>query len=306
MIKLATAAMQCVYNKQANLEKMLRMVDEAAGEGADFIVFPEQALSGYLVELHRIHTKVEDDFDEYWYQYENAECVPEGPSVQTMIKKAQEKNIYISFGMTRKEQGLEQKIYNSVVLVGPDGYVGKYDKVHLPIDEAHMFFRGREFPVFETRLGKIGFNICCDVNYPEAAREVTLQGADILVYAFAWALDKDDPDPAKDNEYILYDHFVSTRQLENQCYVITSNQFGKNGTCDFFGHGDIITPDGRHVANTGFAEGIAYYETNSIKDDLYRGIYSYFGLHLLKNREPSAYKNQMNSITTNDEYEQHT
>ncbi len=78
-------------------------------------------------------------------------------------------------------------LYNTLVLVGPDGYIGKYRKVHLPLTERIMMYPGDgDYPVFETRFGKVGLMICFDKAYPEVARSLALKGAEILLCPTAW------------------------------------------------------------------------------------------------------------------------
>ncbi len=302
MTKFATAAFRGTYNKEENLKNILRLIDEAADNKADLIIFPESALSGYLMELHRIHTLAEDGIDEYWYQYKNAETV-EGPAVGMICEKARERNIYVVCGFTRKDLTFDYKLYDSCLVAGPEGLLGTYDKVHLAIDEIHMFYPGKEFPIFETRFGRIGIMICYDKNFPEPAREMVLQGADILICCTCWGYndsDFDGADPMQDLNYRNYDLLDRVRAIENQRYWISSNWFGKVHRMNLFGAANIINPEGNTVATTGTKEGIAYYETESVKEDIYRGQYYNFGLSYYKDRRPSAYKHLLQDITVNN------
>ena len=284
--KLATTSMSVVYDKQVNLKKYLSFIDEAAGNGADLLVFPEQSLQGYLPSM------IELDLAHYRYQYDNAEMVPGGACVSAIIQKAIEKNIYVVFGMTEKDENIDYILYNTAVLTGPDGYVGKYRKVHRPLDELHIYYPGSEFPVFETKIGRIGMIICYDKAFPESARESTLGGAEILITPLCWPLfaHENASDPEKDpnlEEHRLYDR---VRAMENQIIFISSNQFGVCGKASYLGNSNIVGSSGAILATTGYREGIAYAEID-VKREIYRGkTVGMMGSNLIRERRPSIYK----------------
>ncbi|WP_318744085.1 carbon-nitrogen hydrolase family protein [Treponema sp.] len=288
MVKIATCCIHCVYNKEENLKKYFSFIDEAAAKGANLVVFPEQSLQGYLQSL------VAMPYSDHEYQYTNAELVPEGETVQKIIAKAKEKNVYIVFGMTERDPEIDYKLYNSAVLVGPEGFVGKYRKVHLPGDELHIYSPGHSFPVFETKIGKIGMLICYDKQFPESARELALGGAEILVMPTAWPFNDPCPehlaDVTKDVMYKIYDTYDTSRAMENQLLFVSSNQVGKTGDIDYIGCSTITDPYGTKLCTTGCKEGIAMTEV-----DLKKAIFDYkkgtmLGLNLLFDRNTSAYK----------------
>ena len=284
--KLATASMNVVYDKQANLIKYLSFIDEAADQGAELLVLPEQSLQGYLPSMTQL------DLTHYWHQYDSAETVPGGAAVSAITEKAAERNIYIVFGMTEKDADIDYKLYNTAVLTGPDGYVGKYRKVHTPLDELHIYYPGAEFTVYRTRIGRIGLMICYDKAFPESSRELALGGAEILVTPLAWplAVHENASDPEKDpclDEHRLYDR---VRAMENQILHISSNQFGVCGKSSYLGNSNIVGANGDILATTGYREGIAYAEVD-IKKEIYRGkTVGMMGSNLMRERKPSIYK----------------
>lgn len=271
MITVATACMNCAYDKQKNLEKYFSFIDQAAEKDAKLLVFPEQSLQAYLENL------VVNKLSDFHYQFENAEVIPEGDSVQKIIAKAKEKNMYIIFGMTERDGENYYKLYNTMVLVGPEGYIGKYRKVHLPMDELHIYNHGTDFPVFDTEIGKIGMLICYDKAFPEAARELALGGAELLVMSTAWGCNdvKNGPDYKEDSMYFKYDLYDRARALENQCFFISSNQQGLAGETNYIGYSNIVNPCGHVVASTGSAEGIAYADID-VKKDIHIGRICWF------------------------------
>lgn len=287
MVKLATACINVVYDTAKNLAKYFEFIDEAASKGANLIVFPEQSLQAYLPSLTVLETS------SLHYQYENAQLVPEGPAVQAIIKKAKEKNITVIFGMTERDAEVDYKLYNTMVLVGPEGFIGKYRKVHLPLDELHAYYAGEDFPVYDTSIGKIGMLICYDKAFPESARELALNGAEILVMSTAWpfADPSNAPHPEVDDMFYIYDVYDKARALENQCFFLSSNQFGICGQISYIGCSNIVSPSGKILATTGYSEGIAYAEVD-IKKAVHIGkTEGFFGLNLLKDRNTAAYKN---------------
>lgn len=290
MVKFSTVCMNCEMDKEANLNKYLKYIDEAALNGANLIVFPEQSLQGYLTSVVSMDMSGDAGKNEFLYQYKNSEVVPNGSSVQAIIKKAQEKNIYVVIGMTERDADINHKLYNTAVLVGPEGYIGKYRKVHQPADELHSYYHGDGFQVFDTSIGKIGLLICYDKWLPESTRELALMGAQILIMPTATAFSDEKRDFDNDFAYYSYDTFDRARAMENQTYFISSNQIGICGVSDYFGHSNIVSPEGRIVASTGYKEGIAYFETKNIEEDIFWGKEHFAGLNFLKDRRPSAYK----------------
>ncbi len=251
---LATVSMQVTFDKKQNLARYLYYMDRAAHIGAELLVFPEQSLQGYL------HNAAQLRMDFLAYQHAQAETVPDGPSTQLLIREAQQRNLYLVWGMTEvdPDEGPDV-LYNTAVLVGPEGYIGKYRKVHQPLDELHIYWPGNEWPIFETKLGRIGLLICYDKQFPEATRELALRGAHLLVMPTAWALTVagGDPNPEKDYQTYLYDLFDFTRAAENQLWFISSNQYGQAGDHDYLGRSRIVAPTGFPVAQVLYEEGMA-------------------------------------------------
>lgn len=287
MIKMATTAINCVFDKKKNLEKYFKYIDEAAANGSNLVVFAEQSLQGYLTSLVKMESS------DFMYQYKNAEIAGEGECFKAIMQKAKEKNIYIIFGYTEKDKEKDWVLYNSMALVGPEGLVGNYRKVHNPFDELHIYTPGNEFKVFDTSIGKIGMLICYDKSFPESTRTLALKGAEVIVMSTAWGYDTFESKPEdidKDRAFYIYDLYDRVRALENCCYFISANQVGITGMGNYFGNSNIVNPRGEIVASTGTKEGIVYYETESIQEDRYDAMHvGFFGLNMIKDRRPIAY-----------------
>jgi len=282
-VTLATVCMNVVFDKKKNLEKYFRFIDEAAAKNANLIAFPEQSLQGYLHNLGQFKLETME------YQHANAEVVPEGESTQALIAKAKEKNMYIIWGMTERDKERYDVLYNAAVLVGPEGFLGVYRKVHQPLDEKHVYFDGHEWPVFDTKIGKIGMLICYDKSFPESTRELALRGAEILVMPTAWPLTTVGADYKTDYCKYLYDLYDCVRAAENQCFFISSNHVGVSGDHEFFGHSRIVGPNGRVIVETGMQEGLAV-ATVDVKEQIVKArTIDFLGLCQLKDRKPSTY-----------------
>lgn len=288
MVKIATVCMNCPFDKEANLVKYFKYIDMAAAEGANLIVFPEQSYQGYLETLSQM------PYANVPYHFTHAELIPGGDCVNALIEKAKEHNIYIIWGMTEKTLEESYKLYNTTVLVGPEGYIGKYRKVHLPYQELHVFSPGSDFPVFDTAIGKIGMLICYDKQYPESTRELALGGAEILVMPTAWPFANPSEevlaDPDKDIMLKLYKCYDTCRAIENQCIFVSSDQTGRIGDIEYCGYSTITNGFGEAVACTGLEEGIAYAEFDLKKDILSYRTHEVVGLNMLATRQPVAYK----------------
>lgn len=279
MAVLASVAMGTSHDKEANKAKMKGYIEQAAAQNGDFIVFPEYVLAGLPENPMFVFNP-----DDARYQHENAELVPEGPSTQYFIDLAKQNDIYIAWGMVEQDPDDWDILYNVVVMVGPDGYVGKYRKVHLPLTERIMIYPGEgDYPVYDTRFGRVGLMVCFDKAYPEVARSLALKGADILVCPTAWPALEPSED---DNDYKAGNVFSFARALENMCFFIDSCLAGQYE----MGHSRIIGPNPMQVcATTGFEEGMAICDVDIQEEIMKARLYAMAGSDLLKDRKPATY-----------------
>ncbi|MFS2225374.1 carbon-nitrogen hydrolase family protein [Pantoea sp. B65] len=279
-ITLASITLPAYYDKSRNLANLLRWLERAAQAGAQLVVFPEQILQGYLPDTLNWSREA------VCWQMEHAEVIDEGESVQTLIRHARRLNLHLVFGMTERHPEHSEVLFNSAVLLGPDGVLGTYRKVHQPGDEKHVYYPGNDFPVFDTPLGRIGMLICYDKVFPESTRELALKGADIMIMPTAWGYAGDgsagDADPMVDS----YTLFGRVRALENQCWMIESNLCGQHGNLHYHGHSRIINPLGEIIADSGDREGMALATVN-IRQAIQRSRSAdYLGYHFLKDYVP--------------------
>jgi len=280
-ITVAAVAMRAVHDKAANLAAMLATIEQCATQGADLVVFPEQCLQGYLPSLTNY------DLTHVSYQVENAETVAAGPSVQAIAEAAARHEVHVVFGMTERDEDRAEVLYNTAVLVGPDGVVGSYRKVHQPGDEKHIYHPGARFTVFETPIGRIGMLICYDLCFPESTRSLALAGADLLVLSTAWGMD--DPTGAVEQDRMVgnFDLFTRARALENQTWFVGANLVGRLGAFTYPGGSRVVGPDGVVRADTGMSEGVALVTVDRAETVHARTV-GYLGYSFLKDRRELA------------------
>jgi predicted amidohydrolase len=209
---------------EENLVKMSEMISKIASQQrVDLIVFPELITSGY--ELGVRFTEV-------------AQRVP-GPTINLIAQRANDYGIYVAFGMATKEK-VESVLYNSAILVGPDGdLVEVYNKIHLRGEERMAFREGFRLPVAETDIGNIGLMIGYDLAYPEVARSLALEGADLLCCMANW-------EAAHIDEWKTY---IRARAYENSIFVAGVNRVGEDVTLTFGGESMVVGPRGEEYAS---------------------------------------------------------
>ena len=206
-----------------NRIRILGLIDEVAAQGAKLVVFPECALSGYVF----------DDMDEARLA---SERVP-GPSTQALAATCKELGVYAIVGML---EDAGETIYNSAVLCGPQGVVGIYRKTHLPfLGVDKMTGLGPDpYRVFDAPFGRIGMLICYDLRFPEAARCLALDGADIIAVPTNWPQGAD----------VAPDFIAPTRAMENRVFIVAVNRAGTERGASFIGKSQIIDPSGQRLA----------------------------------------------------------
>jgi predicted amidohydrolase len=150
--------------------------------------------------------------------------------------------------------------YNTAVAVTGDGLLGVHRKVHQPLGEGASYDAGASFDAFDTPLGRIGMMICYDKAFPESARSLAVDGADIICCMSAWPAARTNPTPelADDRWTRRFDLFDRARALENQVLWVSANQSGEFGSLRFVASAKVVDPGGDVLATTGTAPGVAY------------------------------------------------
>jgi predicted amidohydrolase len=231
-------------------ERVLRAIDgwceKAAAEKAELVVFPELVVHGHCTPN----------------TWELAESVPDGPSVRRLAEIARRRSVYLSAGLSEKERDI---VFNTQVLVGPEGYIGKQRKLHLSRDEVFYYKGGREIPVFDIGCCKVGIVICYDNQFPEVARVLALRGAEVILMPHAGRFKLWDDTPESQAAARRYSHnFMkkyALRARENACFAILTDQVGRAGYVDLWprdsenqphhaGAAFVWGPDGELIAGT--------------------------------------------------------
>ena len=150
--------------------------------------------------------------------------------------------------------------YNTAVAVSGDGLLGVHRKVHQPLGEGSSYAAGNRFEAFDTPVGRLGMMICYDKAFPEAARALALDGAQIVCCMSAWPTARTDAAPRLDDDRWTrrFDLFDRARALENQVLWVSANQSGTFGDLRFVASAKIVDVGGDVLATTGTTEGIAY------------------------------------------------
>jgi len=256
--------MSCVADKQANLQKAIEKVKEAAAKGAQIVCLQELFTSLYFCDV--------EDYD----NFKLAESIP-GPSTEALSQVAKETGLVIIASLFEKRtQGL---YHNTTAVIDADGsYLGKYRKMHIPDDPAYyekFYFTPGDigYKVFNTKFGKLGVLICWDQWYPEAARITSLMGAEILFYptAIGWATSQDEP--TNTEQYNAWQTIQRSHAVANGVHVVSVNRVGleQNGAMKFWGGSFIANPFGSIIYKSSHEnEEVHVEELDLDKTDRYR------------------------------------
>ncbi len=225
--RIALAQISCRQgNKRENLETIKRNVARAKRENARLVAFPELSLTGYVVR------------DQV---YDLAERIP-GPSTRAIERIAKANDVYIIFGMPEIGEKTNSTLHNAAVIVGPEGYIGKYRKMYLPthsvFEEKRYFRPGYQASVYDTEIGKIGVIICYDIYFPEVTRLMRLDGAQLIVCISA--------SPAVRRSY--FETLTAARAIENTTFLAYVNLAGIEDGLQFWGGSRLLGPSGRIIA----------------------------------------------------------
>ncbi|MBP89788.1 MAG: amidohydrolase [Planctomycetaceae bacterium] len=210
----------CLGDPQENLRVIQQRLEEAAEAGAKLTIFPECALTGYC-------------FDSREEVLPFAESVP-GPSCERLAETCKRLDVFAVMGML---EAAGDKLFNACVLVGPEGVVANYRKIHLPFLGIDRFTDpgDQPFAVHDAGGVRIGMNICYDSSFPESARVMALQGADLI------ALPTNFPPGGE----CTAEHVINTRAMENNVYYACVNRVGTERGFSFIGMSKICDPSGR-------------------------------------------------------------
>jgi len=244
MTELTIAAASAPFGRdmEACLETIAALITQACERGVQLLVLPEAALGGYVETLHGA-----------------AEPPPaldaDGPELARVMELAGDMVVCVGFC----EDGGDGLRHNVAACVSGDGLHGLHRKVHLPLDEHRMTTPGDRLEAFDTPVGRIGMLICYDKAFPEAARTLTLDGAQILCFLSAWPVSATNPAPRPqdDRQWRRSELWDRSRAAENSLVVASANQSGSFGRLRFVGSARVVGPGGDPLAQTGVDGGLA-------------------------------------------------
>ena len=227
MVQIAAVQMQTeLLDPEANLASVVKRLDEAARLGAKIAVFPECVLTGYSLTAEEAR--------------EIAERIP-GPRLTRLTAECRERDMLAVVGTLELDEA--GRVFNTAMLIGPDGLLGRYRKTHLPFLGVDRFLAagGSINGPFPTRLGKLGMLICYDLRFPEPIRALALSGAQAILLPTAW------PSSAT-----LYPEFMAqSRSAENSLFLIAANRCGEERGTRYLGRSIITGPNGEILAEAG-------------------------------------------------------
>jgi predicted amidohydrolase len=208
-------------------------IDGARDAGVDLLVLPEAAMGGYVETLHG-----------------DADPPPalsvDGPELQRVCEMAGD--MVVCIGLC--EDGGDEIRYNAAACVNGDGLLGLHRKTHLPLDEDRFTTTGDELAAFDAPVGRLGMLICYDKAFPEAARTLALDGADVLCILSAWPSSATNAasELTDDRQWRRSELWDRARAAENSFVVASANQTGDFGTLRFLGGARIVGPSGDSLA----------------------------------------------------------
>ena len=240
MLRICGIQMACVEDKEANLQKAVRLAELAAEKGAKIIGFQELFTTHWFPKgINQRNFALAEPMD--------------GHSIQTMRRVAKENSAVLICPFF--EEGIEGVYHNTAAVINADGKVlGGYRKVHIPQiplwEEKSYFSPGDTgFPVFHTKYAKIGVQICWDNFFPEGMRILALKGAQIV---FA-------PTAAAFASQQRWETVIRAHAITNGLFVFRVNRVGSEEKQDFYGKSFCVTPEGDLIDKpSGMQEGIVF------------------------------------------------
>lgn len=226
-MKIAAVQMDvCLGEVSKNLQEIVVRMETAAAQGATLVIFPECVVTGYC-------------FGSLGEALAFGESIS-GESTTVIAAACERIHCYAIIGMLERGNGGE--LYNAAVLVGPEGVIHCYRKAHLPFLGVDRFTTPGNggFQVSLAGDIRVGMNICYDATFPEAARVLMLEGADLIALPTNWP-----PGSEPAAEFV-----INARALENKVYYAAVNRVGSENGFDFIGRSRICGPNGQTLADS--------------------------------------------------------
>ena len=278
-ITVASVSANFTRDLEQNYALISELVAEARAAGVSFLAFPEAAIGGYLSSLgnHGDTIKTTKKSMPPAIRLDG----PEIARVQQLVG-----DMIVTIGFCELADDGETR-YNAAVCLDGENIYGSYRKVHQPLGENMSYSAGDTYEAFDTPVGRVGMQICYDKAFPEAARMLALDGAEIVVSMSAWpaARTATAEDLQDDRWTYRFNQFDIARALDNQVFWLASNQSGTFGSLRYVGNAKVVDPGGNILATTLLGSGMA------VADIDVRGTFEAMrgGMFHLRDRRPDAY-----------------
>ncbi|MEH3155051.1 MAG: carbon-nitrogen hydrolase family protein [Gordonia paraffinivorans] len=282
MTTIAAVSANFTRDLDQNYALITELVDQARDRGVDFLVLPEAAIGGYLSSLGN-HGDTRRD---------SAVSLPpaislDGPELARVGAIAGDMLVAIGFCELAEGPDGTPTRFNAAAVLDGSGIYGNYRKVHQPLGENMSYASGDGYGVFDTPVGRVGLQICYDKAFPEAARVMALDGAQIIASLSAWpaARTATAEDLQQDRWTYRFNLFDSARALDNQVFWVASNQSGTFGSLRYVGNAKVVDPGGNVLATTLLDSGMA------VADVDIEGTFAAMrgGMFHLRDRRPDVY-----------------
>lgn len=240
---MAAVAAHFGRDLDACLARIEAILADAAERRVDLVVLPHAALGGYLSSFEKA----------------GSAALPEalstdGAAIRRLVAVAG--SLMVCVGFCERDG---PRRYNAAVCLSGDGILGRHRKVHQPAVERGTYAAGDTFAAFDTPLGRLGMLIDYDKTFPEAARTLASEGAQILAFLSAWPASVTNRSSrlVADRQTRLFDLYDAARAAENQVFVASSNLTGQFGDLRFLGRAKVVGPGGETLARTTTKAGFA-------------------------------------------------
>lgn len=282
MTTIAAVSANFTRDLDQNYALITDLVSRARDRGVDFLVLPEAAIGGYLSSLGN-HGDTRRD---------SAVSLPpaislDGPELARVGAIAGDMLVAIGFCELAEGPDGTPTRFNAAAVLDGSGIYGNYRKVHQPLGENMSYASGDGYGVFDTPVGRVGLQICYDKAFPEAARVMALDGAQIIASLSAWpaARTATAEDLQQDRWTYRFNLFDSARALDNQVFWVASNQSGTFGSLRYVGNAKVVDPGGNVLATTLLDSGMA------VADVDIEGTFAAMraGMFHLRDRRPDVY-----------------
>ncbi|MFE3228915.1 carbon-nitrogen hydrolase family protein [Nocardia sp. NPDC059228] len=280
-LSISVAAAEFGRDMQACYATIGALIEQARERGSRLLVLPEACLGGYLPSLGGGGESEEA-------KQRRLRSLPpalalDGPELRRIAAMAGE--LVVTLGFCEADGDLR---YNAAATVTGDGVLGSYRKVHQPLGENLCYAAGSEYRAFDTPVGRMGMQICYDKAFPEAARALALDGAQIITSLSAWPTARTaTTERLEDDRWTQrFDIFDRARAVENQVVWVASNQAGTFGSLRFVCSAKIVGPGGDVLATTGTEPGLA---TATVDVDHALELARGGGMYNLRDRRPELY-----------------